>query len=148
MHRLRCLLVIGVLAVAVSVVGAGPAFAAKGGNNDTAKVCQKGGWQQLFSDTGETFVNQGDCVNDGARGRSVFATAGEAACHQFSASIFRIGVPPLVWDCLIPKNPSGPLPPADALQRACATDALPASGNLTLTSLGEGSFADAQCHMA
>ena len=42
MHRLRGPVTIGALAVAVSVVGAGPAFAAKGGNNDTAKACQQG----------------------------------------------------------------------------------------------------------
>ena len=71
MHRMRCLVVIGVLAVVVSVVGAGSAFAAKGGNNDTANVCQHGGWQTLGA-----FVNQGACVNDGAQ----FGAAGKAAC--------------------------------------------------------------------
>ena len=51
MHRLGCVVVIGALAVAVSVVGAGPAVAAKGGNNDTAKLCQKGGWKALVPQT-------------------------------------------------------------------------------------------------
>jgi hypothetical protein len=71
MHRLGCLVVIGVLTAAVSMVGAGPAGAAVGGNNDTANLCQKGGWKTLVSQTGRTFVNQGDCVNDGAQGRGV-----------------------------------------------------------------------------
>jgi len=48
MHRLRCLVVLGALAVAVSVVGAGPAFAAKGGNNDNAHACQQGGHESQF----------------------------------------------------------------------------------------------------
>jgi len=67
MHRLLCLVVIGAAAVVVGVVAAGPAAAAKGGNNDTAKVCQKGGWQNLVPDRGGKFANQGDCVNDGAQ---------------------------------------------------------------------------------
>jgi len=36
MHRLRGLVVIGASPVVVGVVAAGPAMAAKGGNNDTA----------------------------------------------------------------------------------------------------------------
>ena len=46
MQRVRGVLVVGALAVAVSAVAAGPAVAAKGGNNDTAKACQHGGWQR------------------------------------------------------------------------------------------------------
>ena len=71
MHRVTGLLVVGALAVAVSVVAAGPAVAAKGGNNDTAKRCQQGGWKMLVSQTGARFKNQGDCVNDGAHGLGV-----------------------------------------------------------------------------
>ncbi len=71
MGRVGGVLVAGVLAVAVAAVAAGPAVAAKGGNNDTAKQCQKGGWTSLFSQTGEPFKNQGDCVNDGAQGLGV-----------------------------------------------------------------------------
>jgi hypothetical protein len=58
--------VIGALAVAVNVVVAS-AEAAKGGNNHAAEQCQKGGWKTLGPDTGGTFANQGDCVNDGAQ---------------------------------------------------------------------------------
>ena len=115
MHRLRCLVVIGALAVAVSVVGAGSAFAAKGGNNDTAKACQQGGWQTLG-----TFANQGDCVNDGAQ----FGTAGKAACtdpHGISGS-FSLDATHHSWSCLydVPPNPPGDL---SALETACDTDA-------------------------
>ena len=81
MHRLRSVVVIGALAVAVSVVGAGPALAAKGGNNDAANLCQHGGWKALVSNAGGVFVNQGDCVNDGAKGSAPFGTAGKAACN-------------------------------------------------------------------
>ena len=68
MHRPKGLAAIGALAAAVSAIAAGPAEAAHGGNNGTAKVCQRGGWTTLGSHTGAPFTNQGDCVNDGAQG--------------------------------------------------------------------------------
>jgi hypothetical protein len=123
MHRPRCLVVIGVLAVAVCMVAAGPAAAAKGGNNDTAKQCQKGGWQSLFSATGDGFVTQGDCVNDGAQGRDVFTTAGEAACKQIHGAFAGGARPTTLWVCeyLSPPNPIPPASPA-VLQNACVID--------------------------
>ena len=122
MHRLRCLVVIGALAVAVSVVGAGSAFAAKGGNNDTAKACQHGGWKALVPDAGGMFVNQGDCVNDGAKGSAPFGTAGKAACtdpHGINGS-FSLDATNS-WTCFydVPPNPTHP----PELQTACDTDA-------------------------
>jgi len=41
MHRLRYLVVIGALVVVLSVVAAGPAVAALGGNSDNAHACQQ-----------------------------------------------------------------------------------------------------------
>jgi hypothetical protein len=132
MHRLACVVVIGALAVTASVVVAGPAVAAKGGNNDTAKQCQKGGWQSLFSATGDGFVTQGDCVNDGAQGRDVFTTAGEAACKQIGGAFGGGLSATSLWACeyLSPPNPTSPA----VLQTACANDGgvldpLPLSGD-------------------
>ena len=70
MHRLRCLVVIGALAVAVSAVGAGPAFAAKGGNSDNAHACQQGGHETLVAaeDPLTPFKNSGDCASHGGKG--------------------------------------------------------------------------------
>jgi hypothetical protein len=69
MRRLRCLVVIGALAVAVCAVAAGPALAAKGGNSDTAHRCQQGGHEHMFeAETGRPFKNAGDCVSHAARG--------------------------------------------------------------------------------
>jgi hypothetical protein len=123
MHRLWCLVVVGVLAVAVSVVGAGPAFAAKGGNNDTAKACQKGGWMKLVHVEGGALANQGDCVNDGAQGSPPVGVAGQGACQQIGGS-FRQDRPP-TWTCQYIPNPP-PNPPGDtntlALRTACGTD--------------------------
>ena len=116
MHRLRCLVVIGALAAAVSLVGAGPAFAAKGGNNDTAKACQHGGWKTL----GGAFANQGDCVNDGAQAK--LGSAGSTTCQQIGGSFhFRRNA----WVCQYTPNPP-PAAPMDpntiALGNACNTD--------------------------
>ena len=70
MHRFGCLVVIGALAVAVGVVAAGPAMAAKGGNSDDAHACQQGGFANRFDgETGRPFTNAGDCANNGAQDR-------------------------------------------------------------------------------
>ena len=124
MERLKRLFVVGALAVVVSVVEAGPAFAAKGGNNDTAKACQQGGWQTLVPNLGDRFANQGDCVNDGAKGSAPFGTAGKAACtdpHGINGS-FDLDATHHSWSCGydVPPNPDGDLP---ALLTACRTDA-------------------------
>jgi hypothetical protein len=69
MRRLRRLVVIGALAVAVSTVVAGPAVAAKGGNSDNAHACQQGGHENRFeAETGNPFKNSGDCASHGAKG--------------------------------------------------------------------------------
>jgi hypothetical protein len=124
MERLKRLFVVGALAVVVSVVEAGPAFAAKGGNNDTAKACQQGGWQTLVPNLGDRFANQGDCVNDGAKGSAPFGTAGKAACtdpHGINGS-FSLDATHHTWSCFydVPPNPRGDL---SALVTACDTDA-------------------------
>ena len=122
MRRLKCSLVMGALTVAVSAVAAGPAAAAKGGNNDTAKQCQRGGWKTLVSQTGEPFKNQGDCVNDGARG----VDAVPPGCDRVQEPHRQL-VHPLMddtlWQCQypVPPNPAGPL---SALQDACASDSV------------------------
>ena len=69
MGRVRGVLVAGVVAVAVSVVVAGPALAAKGGNSDNAHACQQGGHENRFeAETGNLFKNAGDCASHGAQG--------------------------------------------------------------------------------
>jgi hypothetical protein len=125
MHRLSRVVIIGVLAVAVGALAAGPATAAKGGNSDSAKACQHGGWKTLVPAGGGTFANQGDCVNDGAQGRPpLLGSAGQAACADVGGS-FRTQKGGGAWSCSYTANPP-PDPPGDpntlALQAACATD--------------------------
>jgi hypothetical protein len=81
----------------MGVVQAGPAAAAKGGNNDTANLCQQGGWQILVTRTGEVFKNQGDCVNDGAQGSGPYA--GKAACAQAGGTFVLGGIGPTLYQC-------------------------------------------------
>jgi hypothetical protein len=70
MDRLKLLSLAGVLAVAVSMVAAGPA-AAKGGNTDNLNGCQNGGWANLYdANKGLRFTNVGGCVSYGARGQA------------------------------------------------------------------------------
>ena len=125
MERLKCLFVVGALAVVVSVVAAGPAAAAKGGNNDTAKACQQGGWKTLVPDAGGTFANQGDCVNDGAKGSAPFGAAGKAACSGLQVAntpTFTLDATHGQWTCLYDINFSSTPPEPPALQTACDTD--------------------------
>jgi hypothetical protein len=69
MERLKHVLVAGAVAAVVSVLAAGPAVAAKGGNNDNAHACQQGGHTNLFeAETGNQFKNAGDCASHGAKG--------------------------------------------------------------------------------
>ena len=97
MGRVRGVLVAGVLAVAVCAVAAGPAVAAKGGNNDTAKLCQHSGWKTLVPDVGGTFANQGDCVNDGAQASGFSDANGSETCGNIGGS-FRVKGP-TSWIC-------------------------------------------------
>ena len=54
------------------VVGvAGPASAAS--NAENAKLCQQGGWESLYSSTGASFKNAGDCVSYAAAGGQFFS---------------------------------------------------------------------------
>src|SRR5829696_7354449 len=118
MHRLRCVVVIGALTVAVCVVAAGPAAAAKGGNNDIAKLCQKGTWKTLVTNTGDPFATQGDCVNDGAQGSAPFGTAGKTLCAALGG---RFELRTASWSCVYASPPNPQQPPDLAI--ACAADA-------------------------
>ena len=52
-----------VLAAAVS--------AGNGGNAAAAKLCQKGGWQDLYRGDGTSFASSADCVSHAAMGKTV-----------------------------------------------------------------------------
>lgn len=63
--KLRLILVCcAALALSVGVATA----TAGGGNSANAKLCQKGGWQNLVRSDGSSFANQDECVSYGAKG--------------------------------------------------------------------------------
>ena len=69
MVRSRLVAVVVLLAFGALLIGAGPATAAQGGNDDTAHACQHGGWANLTDPaTGQPFTSQGACVSSGAHG--------------------------------------------------------------------------------
>ena len=71
MDRLEWLLLVGAVALVVAAMGAGPAAAAKGGNSQNAKLCQKGGFADLNdATTGLRFTSQDACVSYGAKGNT------------------------------------------------------------------------------
>jgi hypothetical protein len=71
----------------------------------------------LVPDAGGTFANQGDCVNDGARGSAPFGTAGNAACNAIGG---QFALRTKAWTCLYTPNSTGS--DTAALRTACATD--------------------------
>jgi hypothetical protein len=120
MHRITWVMVIGALAMVLGVVEAGPAAAAKGGNNDTAKICQRGGWGALVARSGEVFANQGDCVNDGAQADAPFGTAGRAACLAIHGTF--VMDDPRLWQCSYGEGNPPNYSFTASLSTACDTD--------------------------
>jgi len=103
--------------VIASVVSAlalsGAALAAKSGNSANAKLCQKGGWQDLMDANGAAFANQDQCVSTGATGGAIYALAQitvtatdpQPAPDGFSVSTSGFGLEPTtIVDTSILKN--------------------------------------------
>ena len=140
MQRLRWLVVVGAVALVLGLVEAGPAAAAKGGNNDAAKACQRGGWQALVARTGEAFRNQGDCVNDGAQANPPFGTQGKAACDAIPGRFTLVNSK--VWECNYAEGDPPNFTYRTALDAACELDT---NGLGFLVVSGEGEDVLALC---
>ncbi|MBD0330391.1 MAG: hypothetical protein ICV64_09860 [Thermoleophilia bacterium] len=67
---------VAVLAALGALVLASAAAAENGGNSANAKLCQKGGWEELVDADGGAFANAGACVSYAARGGTFGQTAG------------------------------------------------------------------------
>jgi hypothetical protein len=61
--------------LAAALVLAGGALAAKGGNSNNAKLCQKAGWQTLMDSSTAPFADEDACVSYGAHGGAIYALA-------------------------------------------------------------------------
>ena len=84
MHRYLWSVVLA-LTVALSL-GVAAASAAKGGNSENAKLCQKNGWTKLVRSDGSSFANQGECVSYGAQGSTlVRKTKSQLDCESFGS---------------------------------------------------------------
>lgn len=70
--RLKVLFVL--CAALALTVGVATATAGNGGNSANAKLCQKDGWQTLYTSSGATFANQDDCVSYGAEGGTLLTS--------------------------------------------------------------------------
>ena len=60
------LVTLAALGAAFAIAPAG--LAANGDNSENAKLCQKSGWQSLYTPAGSPFADQGTCVSYGAQG--------------------------------------------------------------------------------
>jgi hypothetical protein len=73
--------------LAVLSVAASTATAESGGNASAAKLCQKGGYEQLAPSGESAFSNQGACVSYAARGGSLGASAPFLTLTPFSPGL-------------------------------------------------------------
>jgi hypothetical protein len=82
--------------VAAKPAGPGP------GNSPNAKACQKGGWQSLYTSTGQSFTSEQQCTGYAASGGTVYTQTPqqrwESLCVSGNGSVGTIN-PSLQWSC-------------------------------------------------
>ena len=89
-RRLRYIsgLFVAVLGAVAVLAGVPSAHAAERGNADTrgnsasAKLCQKGGWQDLVSAAGASYASEDQCVSYGAQGGTLVPESVVAPCLE------------------------------------------------------------------
>jgi len=64
--------------LAMTLVLADGALAARGGNTANAKLCQKDGWTKLMDSTASPFADEEACVSHAAQGGAIY---GQATLH-------------------------------------------------------------------
>ena len=136
LHRAVRALVASAAVVALSWVVAGGAAAQPAGpgpgNSPNAHACQEGGWQNLYTSTGERFSSQGECTSYAAQGGTLSSTPPDphadarAACESVDG-IFGVGGPDevaaLPWQVLWVCNHVPDENYADILDLASTCDA-------------------------
>ena len=120
-RRTRIALAAAVAALSLTVAVAPASAGTNGPNNANAKLCQKGGWDALFTSDGGDFKNEGECVSYASMGGTLrtapFGSAGEAACATYNGLFSVIRSSPYSWTC------SGfAAEGIDAVEGACAVD--------------------------
>lgn len=108
--------------VVLTLVLLGPATAAadepNGGNSNSARACQQGGWRAMVGSRGETFANAGQCVSFAAQG-GTFASGlviPEGGRAVLTDARFRGACDPLVYGYQVN---FGPFVPVDSKPFGC-----------------------------
>lgn len=71
---------------AVLVLSVGVTSALAGGNSANAKLCQKGGWENVYRIGGGAFANQDDCVSYAAQGGTLYGSQAQAICQSYGGT--------------------------------------------------------------
>src|SRR5262245_36746128 len=113
------LVLCAVLALTVGVATAN----AGGGNSADAKLCQKGGWQHLFTATGGSFASEEACVSYAAQGGTLTTLTLEQQWQTICQNGGGVAHSP--WDCFF-----GSSLLSEATFNALATPCTAAGGQL------------------
>lgn len=107
-------------------ISASVASADAGGNSVNAKLCQKNGWQNLYTSTGATFAGQDACVAYAAQGGQLLTTppvTSAQACAALSGTFVEPGASGAIWTCTFPvASLSDELAKIQTLTAPCAAD--------------------------
>ena len=89
---LRRLASAALIAACVTTLLTSAAVAAKPGNSPNAKLCQKGGWQSLYTSSFESFASEAACVAYAAQGGVFQRSAGADVSLTYNAATDAIDV--------------------------------------------------------
>ena len=103
---MKKVLFVALAALCAVFVIAPAGLAAKSGNSENAKLCQKDGWRGLYTSVGTPFADQGACVSYGAQGGTPTRTTkskSQLDCESlggtFGSDDQTGDVRPLRWSC-------------------------------------------------
>jgi hypothetical protein len=132
---------LGAYAVVVGLLALLPAAALAAGNGENAKRCQKGGWQQLYTSSGQAFKNEGACTSYAAKGGTLSTSS--TPQNRAPTAVLEIGSTETSQN---PLNPCGGFTTNDVIGFASfycfrGTNSSDPDGNITSWTLdfGDGS---------
>jgi hypothetical protein len=89
-------------AVIVATINVPGVAQAKPGNSPNAKACQKGGWENLATSTGESFASEASCTSYAAQGGTLTSSPYAATrdlCESLNGTFSVGNGSPVVWRC-------------------------------------------------
>jgi hypothetical protein len=136
MFRRQTVLMGAVLAVSLGVAGQAIATpSGRGpGNSPNAHACQHGGWQALYTSTGQGFSNAGQCSAYAAHGGtfSTLPQQWQTTCLNGGGDLVNVQQNP--WQCAFPQDPDPSV--LSALSTICSS----AGGTFSGYALAECEF--------